>query len=153
MGDEKAEYDANEAIDIFHRAAARQRPDVFREERTKAAIVLLRAVKAAAEGAGYSVIAGEFASTGELAFGAHGLGAARVGVGSGVPWIRPADSEQPGKPLPIQYDPHSKSFVGETDDDSYCPRPGERRPKRNAVAVVAEEVVRVLDENRSRPRS
>ncbi len=46
----------------------------------------------------------------------------------------------------IEYDPVAKIFVGTKDDELVVPVPGEVRRRRSAVAVVAERIVDLIDE-------
>lgn len=143
---ESPKYETNEASEVFRRAAARQRPHEFAADIEAAAIGLLEAVTHAAKAAGYSVVPDLH---GGVAIGAHGYGAATLGIESpGGVWMRP--QQRPGQfaTLEIEYDPRSRQFVGKEFDAAYEPAPDTPRRRRNAVAVLAEAVVKILDQNK-----
>jgi hypothetical protein len=136
-------YDLTEAETIFARAHHQLDPTSHYTDREIAANELLDAVGHAAEDAGYQV---RNPSGGARTIILQSHGAVTAVVDDDRFYLHVAGPPQTSiTDLAIEYDPVTKAFVGKVEDTFVLPVPGEPRKRRNAVAVVAERIVELLD--------
>ena len=64
----------------------------------------------------------------------------------GIPHLSSADHQERRRIEGIRYDSAERAFVSDADDTFYTPEPGKPRRKRSPMAVVAEAVIRHIDE-------
>lgn len=137
-------YDSREALDIFARAHERHDRRKHYQERAGAATDLLKAVLTAAKAAGYD--AGP--EGGYIAVFQPHRGGVYLRVEDDALLVHTDREPNPDKwkKLPIEYDPVLGIFVGTAEDSYLLPAPGQPRRRRSAVAVVAEVITAMIDE-------
>ncbi len=133
-------YKLEEGTRAFEIAIARANGDL---ERRAAARALADAVREAAQAAGcrtdfdhdvYTIVV-------------PGYGRARMHVTDGSVHVAPGQSID-WKPVPLEYDPLSKTFFSTEEDASCYPTPGAPRVYREPVAIVVENLLAVIGEAR-----
>ena len=140
--------DTTEAKNILARAHAALEPMTYKMDRERAALDLQDAVTKAAEGAGYRV-QGIGSGMCSVVQSNHGEVLTVVKDGRLVLSVRDfpeKDNTRTFGDLAIEYDPFAKTFIGKQYDDAIAPIPGEPRRRRSPVAVVAERIVELIDE-------
>lgn len=138
-------YEVDEACEIFYRIRAHADPLSFQQERQQAVRDLASAVASAAERAGLQVDR----KGDEVIFSPqHGVTVTLLTVGTERLGVRVASfrEHQPRSWAwpKLEYQAASKMFVSEAEDTYWVPKPGERRSRRGAVAVVAELIATEL---------
>ena len=137
-------YDQAEAKVLFARSHAKRDPIKYYQDRVEAANGLLDAVLLAAKEAGYLIEQ----QGGTVVIAHPGQGVVFIEVEDDVLRARRGHrgAVDESRSFPIEYDGGVKMFVGQDEDSFFVQEPGKPKKRRSAVAVVAEVIGQMIDE-------